>query len=110
MHDRLYGAGAAAQRRAGAGHRGARSGSIWSASSAISTATKTRRRVDEDLAEGQRNGVTGTPTLFVDGIRYDGAWDFYSDAGGAGASGRARVVKRSGAACSPACRPRAAWC
>src|SRR5262249_43031625 len=27
---------------------------------------------------GRRNGVTGTPTLFVDEIRYDGAWDFYS--------------------------------
>src|SRR3546814_6066675 len=39
---------------------------------------ETRRRVDEDLADGKRNGVTGTPTLFVDGIRYDGAWDFYS--------------------------------
>jgi NhaA family Na+:H+ antiporter len=37
-----------------------------------------RHRVDEDLADGRRNGVTGTPTLFVDGIRYDGAWDFYS--------------------------------
>src|SRR5215468_5602917 len=37
-----------------------------------------RRRVDEDLGDGRRNGVTGTPTLFVDGIRYDGAWDFYS--------------------------------
>jgi Na+:H+ antiporter, NhaA family len=37
-----------------------------------------RRRVDEDLADGKRNGVTGTPTLFVDGLRYDGAWDFYS--------------------------------
>jgi len=37
-----------------------------------------RARVDQDLAEGRRNGVTGTPTLFVDGIRYDGAWDFYS--------------------------------
>src|SRR5262249_14617591 len=37
-----------------------------------------RRRVDEDLADGRRNGVTGTPTLFVDGVRYDGAWDFYS--------------------------------
>jgi len=31
-----------------------------------------RARVEEDLAEGRRNGVTGTPTLFVDGIRYDG--------------------------------------
>jgi Na+:H+ antiporter, NhaA family len=37
-----------------------------------------QRRVDEDLADGKRNGVTGTPTLFVDGLRYDGAWDFYS--------------------------------
>ena len=38
----------------------------------------TRRRVDDDLDEGRRHGVTGTPTLFVDGLRYDGAWDFYS--------------------------------
>ena len=37
-----------------------------------------RARVEGDLADGRRNGVTGTPTLFVDGIRYDGAWDFYS--------------------------------
>jgi NhaA family Na+:H+ antiporter len=41
-------------------------------------ADETRRRVDEDLSEGRRNGVTGTPTIFVDGARYDGAWDFYS--------------------------------
>lgn len=39
---------------------------------------ETRRRVDEDLAEGRRNGVTATPTIFIDGLRYDGAWDFYS--------------------------------
>src|SRR5690348_13426878 len=37
-----------------------------------------QRRVDEDIAEGKRNGVTGTPTLFVDDLRYGGAWDFYS--------------------------------
>ena len=37
-----------------------------------------RARVEQDLADGRRNGVTGTPTLFVDGVRYDGAWDFYS--------------------------------
>jgi Na+:H+ antiporter, NhaA family len=36
------------------------------------------RRVEEDVAEGRRNGVTGTPTIFVDRLRYDGAWDFYS--------------------------------
>jgi NhaA family Na+:H+ antiporter len=39
---------------------------------------ETGKRVADDLAEGKRNGVTGTPTLFVDGLRYDGAWDFYS--------------------------------
>jgi len=35
-------------------------------------------RVEEDLAAARRDGVTGTPTLYVDGVRYDGAWDFYS--------------------------------
>jgi Na+:H+ antiporter, NhaA family len=39
---------------------------------------ETRRRVELDRADGRRNGVTGTPTLYVDRIRYDGAWDFYS--------------------------------
>ena len=39
---------------------------------------KTRLRVEEDISEGRRNGVTGTPSVFIDGIRYDGAWDFYS--------------------------------
>src|SRR5262245_50355568 len=38
----------------------------------------THARVQQDLADGRRNGVTGTPTLFVDGIRYDGAWDYHS--------------------------------
>ena len=37
-----------------------------------------RERVEEDLADGRANGVTATPTIFVDGQRYDGAWDFYS--------------------------------
>jgi NhaA family Na+:H+ antiporter len=37
-----------------------------------------RRRVEEDRAEGRRNGVGATPTIFVDGVRYDGAWDFSS--------------------------------
>jgi NhaA family Na+:H+ antiporter len=37
-----------------------------------------RLRVADDLADGRRNGVTGTPTIFINGLRYDGAWDFYS--------------------------------
>lgn len=39
---------------------------------------ETAQRVDDDLADGRRRGVTGTPTLFLDGERYDGAWDFHS--------------------------------
>ncbi len=35
-------------------------------------------RVAGDSEEGRRNGVTGTPTFFIDGIRYDGAWDFHA--------------------------------
>jgi len=37
-----------------------------------------RERIEADLADGRAIGVTGTPTIFVDGQRYDGAWDFYS--------------------------------
>ncbi len=42
------------------------------------SAEDSERRIAEDVAEGRRNGVSGTPTIFVDGLRYDGAWDFYS--------------------------------
>ncbi|HEY7976955.1 MAG TPA: Na+/H+ antiporter NhaA [Rhizomicrobium sp.] len=41
-------------------------------------APETLARVEEDLEEGRRHGVNGTPTIFVDGVRYDGAWDFFS--------------------------------
>jgi NhaA family Na+:H+ antiporter len=37
-----------------------------------------RARVESDRRRGQHNGVTGTPTIFIDSLRYDGAWDFYS--------------------------------
>jgi NhaA family Na+:H+ antiporter len=37
-----------------------------------------RARVARDVADGRENGVTGTPTLFVDDLRYDGAWDYHS--------------------------------
>jgi NhaA family Na+:H+ antiporter len=37
-----------------------------------------RARVEEDVSAGRNDGVTGTPTMFVDGVRYDGAWDYHS--------------------------------
>lgn len=37
-----------------------------------------RDHVQADVADGELNGVTATPTIFLDGQRYDGAWDFYS--------------------------------
>ena len=39
---------------------------------------ETRAHVTDDHEEGKRNGVTGTPSFFIDGQRYDGAWDFHS--------------------------------
>ncbi|HEY1837005.1 MAG TPA: Na+/H+ antiporter NhaA [Rhizomicrobium sp.] len=41
-------------------------------------APETLAPVEADIADGRRLGVSGTPTIFVDGVRYDGAWDFYS--------------------------------
>ncbi len=35
-------------------------------------------RVREDFHSGVRNGVNGTPTFFINGERYDGAFDFDS--------------------------------
>ncbi len=32
-------------------------------------------RVYEDFMSGVRSGVNGTPSFFINGVRYDGAWD-----------------------------------
>lgn len=36
------------------------------------------QRVREDFLSGVRSGVNGTPTFFIDGVRYDGPPDFDS--------------------------------
>lgn len=36
------------------------------------------KRVREDFLSGVRSGVNGTPTFFIDGVRYDGPPDFDS--------------------------------
>ena len=41
--------------------------------SALEDGTYTAR-VREDFRSGVRSGVNGTPTFFINGIRYDGAW------------------------------------
>lgn len=35
-------------------------------------------RVQEDFRSGIRSGANGTPTFFINGVRYDGAWDLES--------------------------------
>lgn len=32
-------------------------------------------RVEADFSSGVRSGVNGTPTFFINGVRYDGPWD-----------------------------------
>ncbi len=39
---------------------------------------RTIHHVDRDIADGKASGVSATPTIFVDDLRYDGPWDFYS--------------------------------
>jgi protein-disulfide isomerase len=36
------------------------------------------RRIDHDLASGERSGVEGTPTFYVNGVRHDGDYDLES--------------------------------
>jgi protein-disulfide isomerase len=37
-----------------------------------------RARVEADLEGAIRSGANGTPTFFVNGLRYDGSW-FYDE-------------------------------
>jgi len=37
---------------------------------------KIGQRVQEDFMSGVRSGVNGTPTFFINGVRYDDSWDY----------------------------------
>jgi protein-disulfide isomerase len=39
------------------------------------TSTETSAHIDFSLASGERNGVQGTPTFFINGRRHDGGYD-----------------------------------
>jgi len=38
--------------------------------------TEIEARIEKDFDGGVRSGVNGTPTFFVNGIRYDEDWDY----------------------------------
>ena len=42
------------------------------------TSPEVETRIDRDLASGERSGVPGTPTFYVNGIRHDGGYDLES--------------------------------
>jgi protein-disulfide isomerase len=42
------------------------------------TSPEVANRIDRDLARGERSGVLGTPTFYVNGIRHDGGYDLES--------------------------------
>jgi protein-disulfide isomerase len=39
------------------------------------TSPEVTRRIDRDLASGERSSVEGTPTFYVNGVRHDGPFD-----------------------------------
>jgi protein-disulfide isomerase len=42
------------------------------------TSPEVETRIERDLASGERSGVLGTPTFYVNGIRHDGGYDLES--------------------------------
>ena len=54
----------------------ARLGSTWTITRPACEAPASRARVERDLADGRRYGVTGTPTFFINGRVIRGAQPF----------------------------------
>jgi protein-disulfide isomerase len=56
-----------------------------------------KSRVREDFMSGVRSGVNGTPTFFINGVRFDDSWDpdTLTDALAAAAAGHTKSSRRS---------------
>ena len=59
-------------------------------------------RVREDFLSGVRSGVNGTPTFFINGVRFDGSWDEET----LGAAVEASARHHAGGTASPASKER----
>jgi predicted DsbA family dithiol-disulfide isomerase len=42
------------------------------------TSPEAESRIDRDLASGEKSGVQGTPTFYVNGVRHDGGYNLES--------------------------------
>jgi protein-disulfide isomerase len=74
MHDMLYEHQDALDDASLAGYAAAVGADGQVVADAIDEATYVKR-VRDDFRSGVRSGVNGTPTFFINGERYDGAWD-----------------------------------
>ena len=85
------------------GLRRASSGSTSSASGRSCEDTNTRERVAEDVASADTSGVSGTPSFFINGRRYQGAYDIATlTAAVQAARRRARLLASAPATAAPA--------
>jgi protein-disulfide isomerase len=78
MHDLIFEhqrEGSAALGDAGLARLAAKAGVDGAAVREAVRAGTYRERVREDFMSGVRSGVNGTPTFFIDGVRYDEYWD-----------------------------------
>lgn len=77
MHDRLYEHQRALSPEDLVGHAGAIGLDVKRFVRDLEDGTQAKR-VQDDFLSGVRSGVNGTPTFFINGLRYDGSWDLES--------------------------------
>jgi protein-disulfide isomerase len=78
MHDLIFEhqrEGSAALGDAGLARLAAKAGVDGNLVLADLESSRNEPRVKEDFMSGVRSGVNGTPTFFINGVRYDDSWD-----------------------------------